>query len=183
MVQTQIFTVGHSVRSWTEFVDLLHAHAISLLADVRSFPRSRRHPQFSRTNMKPRLTDENIEYRWFGRALGGFRKAQAGSAHHALGDDGFRGYADHMQEPEFRTAMAELIDSAHNTRVAVMCAEADYTHCHRQFIADFLSARDVSVCHIRSPDSWVPHQLNETARVVGDRLIYDRTSQHTFNFD
>lgn len=42
------FTIGHSTRSITEFVDLLRSAEIRLLADVRKMPRSRTNPQYNR---------------------------------------------------------------------------------------------------------------------------------------
>jgi uncharacterized protein (DUF488 family) len=41
------FTIGHSTRPVSEFVDLLKAAQIDLVADVRTVPRSRTNPQYN----------------------------------------------------------------------------------------------------------------------------------------
>ncbi len=183
MTQAAIFTVGHSILAWTEFVQLLQRNAIELLVDVRSYPQSRRHPQFSRAQMEPRLASAGIAYQWAGRALGGFRKPLPESRHLALGNDAFRGYADHMSTPEFGAAIESLVAWSGTARVVVMCAEADYRHCHRQFIADYLTKSDMPVFHIRSLESCIAHRLSDAARVSERALIYDVAAQQTFDFD
>src|SRR5436305_14691440 len=60
-----IWTVGHSTRPIGELLKLLAAADIQLLADVRRFPGSRRHPQFNQDALSASLTDAGIEYRHF----------------------------------------------------------------------------------------------------------------------
>ena len=43
-----VWTVGHSTRSAEEFGQILKAHGVEVLVDVRMFPGSRRYPQFNR---------------------------------------------------------------------------------------------------------------------------------------
>ena len=59
-----IYTIGHSTRTIVEFIDLLKAHRIEVLVDVRSFPMSRRLPHFNRENMERSLAEAEIEYLW-----------------------------------------------------------------------------------------------------------------------
>ena len=42
----KIWTVGHSTHRFDTFVELLTEHGIALLADIRTVPKSRRHPHF-----------------------------------------------------------------------------------------------------------------------------------------
>ena len=42
-----IFTIGHSTRSFAEFVAILCDVGVTMVVDVRSFPRSRTAPQFN----------------------------------------------------------------------------------------------------------------------------------------
>ena len=42
-----IYTIGHSTRPEEEFLAILKAHAIELVADVRAIPKSRHNPQFN----------------------------------------------------------------------------------------------------------------------------------------
>ena len=106
-----IYTIGHSTRSFEEFVSLLEAHGVTRLADIRTVPRSRRHPQFSRDALAAALPEAGIEYRHF-PMLGGLRKPRPDSVNLGWRHAGFRGYADHMQTLSFHRGLAELIDFA-----------------------------------------------------------------------
>src|ERR671917_1605068 len=75
----RIFTVGHSTHALDAFVALLHTHQIGLLADVRAYPRSRRHPQFNEDSLAADLPSRGIAYRHY-RELGGRRGAPPDSS-------------------------------------------------------------------------------------------------------
>jgi uncharacterized protein (DUF488 family) len=166
-----ILTIGHSTRSADEFVELLQAHRIDGLADVRTIPRSRRHPHFSSEPLAALLTRRGMTYRHF-PGLGGLRRPRRDSPNGAWKVAGFRGYADHMASPEFRQAIDELIAFGSGRRVAVMCAEAKWWQCHRQLIADALVARDIDVRHILSAQEPPAHELTSFARVNGIDVTY-----------
>lgn len=162
-----IWTIGHSTRSAEEFVALLREHGITGLADVRTIPRSRRHPHFSREALERQLSGDGIQYRHF-PALGGLRKPRPDSPNGAWKNAAFRGYADHMQTVEFSAAIEELLEFAGRRSVAVMCAEAVWWRCHRMLVADALVARDVEVQHIlsqRGQSTHQPHRLTPFARI------------------
>jgi uncharacterized protein (DUF488 family) len=103
-----VYTIGHSTRSLDDFIVLLKAHGVTQLADVRSVPRSRRHPHFALDALSLSLPAVGVAYRHF-PALGGLRKARRDSPNTAWRHEGFRGYADYMQTPEFRWAIDELL--------------------------------------------------------------------------
>lgn len=166
-----IYTVGHSVRPLDEFVGLLQAHGITGLADVRTVPRSRRHPHFSREALERSLPEAGIAYRHFA-ALGGLRKPRRDSTNGGWRHQSFRGYADHMQTPEFQAALGDLLAFAADHTVAVMCAEAKWWECHRRLVADALVARGVTVRHIMTPGSAPPHELTPFARVDEEQVTY-----------
>jgi uncharacterized protein (DUF488 family) len=174
-----IHTVGHSTRSAEEFVELLRAHEISRLADVRTIPRSRRHPQFSREKLAPTLEGAAIAYRHYA-GLGGLRKPRADSRNTAWRNEGFRGYADYMEASAFTHALEDLIAwaaesggrPAVDARVAVMCAEALWWRCHRQLIADALVIRGIEVAHITGLGEAALHRLTAFARVEGAHVSY-----------
>ena len=172
-----IHTIGHSTRRFDEFVALLKARGIRQLADVRTVPKSRRHPHFAEESLSRTLPAEEIAYRHF-RDLGGLRKPRADSRNTAWRHLGFRGYADHMETRAFQNALDELIawagSDAHKGGVptAVMCAEAVWWRCHRQLIADALVARGVEVRHIISAAPPQPHTLTAFARVDVGRVSY-----------
>lgn len=174
MPASRIWTIGHSTRSADEFVELLTANAIGGLADIRTIPRSRRHPQFGRELLDARLRADGIEYRHFA-ALGGLRKPLPDSPNAAWRNDAFRGYADHMLTPAFSAAVDELLAFGDRRRVAVMCAEAVWWQCHRMLLSDALVARDVEVRHIMSRQGATavqPHRLTPFAEVRSDRQVW-----------
>ena len=167
----RLFTIGHSVRPLDEFLALLDAHGVTGLADVRTMPRSRRHPHFSREALETSLPGAGIAYRHFA-ALGGLRKPRPDSANRGWRHEAFRGYADHMATPEFESALDELMAFAGSQVVAVMCAEAKWWECHRQLIADAVVARGATVCHIMSKRDAPAHELTPFARIERGRVTY-----------
>jgi uncharacterized protein (DUF488 family) len=103
-----ILTLGHSVRPQEETVALLQENQVALLVDVRAFPRSRRNPQYNSDAFAAALQATGIAYRHM-RSLGGMREPKADSVNQGLAE-GFRGYADYMQTPEFGSALSELME-------------------------------------------------------------------------
>lgn len=177
-MQIVVYTVGHSTRTAVALVALLQTYGIELVVDVRRFPGSRRHPQFSAERLAGTLHDVDIGY-LHAEALGGRRPVVAASPNAAWRNAGFRGYADHMATPEFRRALENLERLAVRQRLAVMCAEAVPWRCHRNLLADALVARGIEVRHILSEDQVQVHELNAAARVQPDgSLVYaDREGQ------
>ncbi len=169
-----IFTIGHSTCSLEEFIGLLRAHGVTLLADVRTVPRSRRNPQFNRETLPGALAAAGIGYRHL-PGLGGLRRPRPDSRNLAWESESFRGFADYMGTPEFEGALDELLELARRERVAIMCAEAVPWRCHRSLIADALVARGVRVEHILGPARRQPHALTRFARVEGGRVVYPAT--------
>lgn len=165
----RIYTIGHSTRSAEELVMLLREHGVTRLADVRRYPGSRRHPQFSRESLEATLPHHAIAYLHF-EDLGGRRRPAKGSSNAAWENEQFRGYADYMATPEFHAAVDRLL--ATDDPTAVMCAEAVPWRCHRNLLADELVRRGVEVIHILAAGSAQPHALNPMARIERDRVIY-----------
>jgi uncharacterized protein (DUF488 family) len=166
-----IYTIGHSTRAIDEFIALLSAHGVQQLADVRTIPKSRRHPQFAKEALSVSLPAAGIAYRHVAE-LGGLRKPRADSTNTAWRHDGFRGYADYMETPDFERAVDRLIAWAGAAPTAVMCAEAVWWQCHRRLLADALLARAIEVRHIMTPASAPPHELTGFARIEGARVRY-----------
>jgi uncharacterized protein (DUF488 family) len=171
---TLVHTIGHSTRSLEEFLGLLRTFAINHVVDVRRFPASRRHPHFARDALAAALAGAGMGYT-HEPAMGGFRSPRQDSPHVGWRTPGFRGYADHMESPEFQTALERLIERARAERVAVMCAEATPWRCHRQLIADALVARGAEVIHILGSARGESHALRPGVRVLdgGRRLVYE----------
>ena len=134
---TVVRTIGHSTRSIDEFIALLQAHAVTLLADVRTIPRSRHNPQFNKDSLPDSLSKTGIAYVHMPQ-LGGLRRATSDSINAGWRNTSFRGFADYMQTREFEQALEELIRLSHDRQVAIMCSEAVPWRCHRSLIADAL---------------------------------------------
>ena len=166
-----IYTIGHSTRTLDAFLALLHAHQISQLADVRTVPKSRRHPHFAGEALAQTLPQAGIAYRHIA-ALGGLRKPRKDSRNTAWRHESFRGYADHMETPAFQRALDDVIAWSDAQPPVVMCAEAVWWQCHRQLIADALVARNVEVRHIMSAGAAPLHALTAFARVDDGRVSY-----------
>ena len=169
-----IFTVGHSTRTWPEFRDLLRAHGIKRIIDVRSIPKSRHNPQFNRPILSKKLRAAKIGYVHLGK-LGGLRHARRDSPNMGWRNASFRGYADYMQTPDFDAGLQRLIKLAKQKRSALMCAEAVPWRCHRSLIADAMTVRGIRVCHIMSPKRAQLHSLIPFARVRGLQIVYPQS--------
>lgn len=166
-----VLTVGHSTRDIDEFIALLTGHAVSVLVDVRTVPRSRHNPQFNADALPASLAAAGIGYA-HAAGLGGFRHTTPDSPNTGWRNLSFRGYADYMQSAEFGQELIGLIELARRERVALMCAEAVPWRCHRSLIADALQAHGVSACEIASPTRLQPHRLTPFARLRGEWIDY-----------
>jgi uncharacterized protein (DUF488 family) len=183
-----VYTIGHSTHTLDEFISILKTHGIESLADIRSYPASRRMPWFQGPQAPPFMTEEEglrnqalettlpregIEYAWL-RTLGGRRKKiRDDSPNTGLRSPAFRNYADYMLTTEFEEGVQQLIRMAAQKRTSVMCAEAQvYYHCHRMLLSDYLTARGHTVLHIAGRGEPKPHRMTPEARVEEGRVIY-----------
>ncbi len=126
-----------------ELLALLDSAGIRLIIDVRSAPWSRRHPWTGRAHMERSLSGAGIDYRWMGSALGGCPE---------------EGFEAHRKTDAYREGIDEVLRLAARQRTAIMCAERDFRHCHRQFIAEDLAARGAIVRHLVEPGFTESHQ-------------------------
>jgi uncharacterized protein (DUF488 family) len=167
-----VLAIGHSTRPIGELLALLEAAGVATLADVRTIPRSRANPQFEGAALARALARAGIGYVHL-PALGGLRHARKGSLENAAWRNAsFRGYADHMQTPEFEEGLCQLRAIARDGPVAVMCAEAVPWRCHRSLLADALLARGVLVEHVTGLGRTRPHRLTPFARLDGRKVTY-----------
>jgi uncharacterized protein (DUF488 family) len=167
-----IFTIGHSTHGAEEFLRLLRGQRIEAVADVRRWPSSRRLPHFNAGALVETLRREGIAYLELGEALGGRRRPRPDTPNTGWRVAGFRGYADHMDSAEFRSALAALEDLGRERRTAFMCAEGPWWRCHRQLIADALVARGWEVKHVMPDGRLEQHRLTPFAVVDGDTVTY-----------
>ncbi len=183
-----VYTIGHSTRTLEELIAALQAHGIATLADIRSYPASRRLPYFQGPQHPPFMSEEEsarhealettlqragIAYVWM-RALGGRRKKiRDDSPNTALRSPAFRNYADYMLTPEFARAAAELLELAAQSRTCIMCAEKQvYYHCHRMLVSDYLALHGHQVLHLEDTRPPRAHRITPEARLSEGQVIY-----------
>jgi uncharacterized protein (DUF488 family) len=168
-----IFTIGHSTHSIEEFVEMLKAHDIKLIVDVRTIPKSRHNPQYNSEELAVSLQEHDIGYKHM-PGLGGLRHAKKDSVNTAWENASFRGFADYMQTEEFEKSLNALIETARKRPTAIMCAEAVPWRCHRSLIGDALLAREIKVIDIMSKTSAKEHKLTAFAEVHGLTITYPK---------
>lgn len=166
-----VWTIGHSTRTIDELVDVLAAHGIEAVIDVRRFPGSRRLTHFGAEALSMSLRAAGVRYRWI-ETLGGRRRPDPASPNDMWENEAFRGYADHTESEEFAEGLFELLMIANGVRTAVMCAELLWWRCHRRIIADVLVALGYEVRHIRDAGLSELHELSPPARIVDGLLTY-----------
>jgi uncharacterized protein (DUF488 family) len=167
----ELWTIGHSTLAINELIESLRSFDIKVLADVRSFPGSRRYPHFNGERLSVSLADAGIDYQHLAE-LGGRRRARPDSLNMTWRNESFRGYADYMETAAFRQGIERLLDVARARRTAIMCAEAVWWRCHRSLISDYLKASGVEVTHIMAPGKSQPHPFTSAARIVNGELSY-----------
>lgn len=181
--ELSIWTIGHSTLPIEEFIAALRAFEIQALADVRSFPGSRRYPQFNKDRLLASLAAAGIEYVHLPE-LGGRRRAKPDSLNMAWRNETFRGYADYMETEDFRKGIDRLLEISRAKRTAIMCAEAVWWRCHRSLISDYLRVKEVKVVHILGAGKADEHQFTSAARIIEGKLSYRgvlETSGQLFN--
>ena len=174
----RIYTVGHSTRSAEELLAILGDAGVRLVADLRAFPSSRRHPQFNRGALAAWLGSAGIEYRHF-PGLGGRRAPIPGSVNGGWHERGFQGYADYMSSDEFQRALSDLEAAASESPTAIMCAEALWWRCHRRLITDALVAQGWRVEHLGIDRGPEIHSLTDFAVIGPDGVLTYPPAQTT----
>ncbi|MBC5782295.1 DUF488 domain-containing protein [Ramlibacter sp. USB13] len=166
-----VWTIGHSTRSADDFVSVLRAHGIEVVADVRRFPGSRRHPQFGSDALAATLAGCGLGYAWLA-GLGGRRRVPAGPEQAGWRNASFRSYAAYTWTEEFASGLDELLHVASGARTAIMCSELLWWRCHRALISDVLRFLDVEVIHIAGTGPGTPHPYTSPACIVDGELAY-----------
>jgi uncharacterized protein (DUF488 family) len=175
-----VMTVGHSNRPLESFLQLLKSHGVKRVIDVRTIPHSRHNPQFNQDALPEDLRSAKMLYCHM-PGLGGLRQARRDSPNMGWRTPSFRGYADYMQSKEFESSLDMLLKLAGEKQLALMCAEAVPTHCHRWLIADALLVRGFRVEHIITQTFRRTHQLTPFAHVEGNRLSYPADMEGLFD--
>ena len=172
-----IWTIGHSTRPLEEFVAMLHSFNIELIADIRSFPGSRKFPQFNKEALEISLPQNNIQYIHI-KDLGGRRKANSDSKNTGWRHIAFRSYADYMETDAFNDGIKELEQIALKQRTAYMCSEAVWWRCHRSMVSDYLKLHGCKVMHIMGIGKATEHPYTAPARIVNNELNYEKEADN-----
>ncbi len=168
-----IFTIGHSTHPLEEFIEILKAHDIRLVIDVRTIPKSRHNPHYNSDTLATALHGHAIGYEHM-PGLGGLRHAKKDSVNTAWENASFRGFADYMQTEDFDRSLNTLIETAGKQPTAIMCAEAVPWRCHRSLIGDALLVRGIIVMDIMSKTSAKAHTMTPWAHVMGTTITYPK---------
>lgn len=140
----EVLTVGHSNHSFEDFAALLHRHRVTVVADVRSVPYSRRHPQFSRRAVESALAAHGIRYVFLGAELGARTPDPS-----CYDDEGKVLFSRLAKSGAFLRGIERVLETAAKSRLALLCAERDPAGCHRTIlVAPALTARGASIAHI-----------------------------------
>ena len=175
-MEPRIWTIGHSTQSLEQFLELVAAHEIEAVADVRRYPGSRHWPHFAREALSRSLATRGLDYEWMPE-LGGRREPLPDSPNTAWRNAGLRGYADYMATDEFSEGLTRLASMAQGLRTAIMCAEAVWWRCHRGLIADALRWSGFEVGHIMGLGALITHPYTSAARIEGGLLTYTPPAQ------
>jgi len=167
-----VWTIGHSNRTETSFVELLKEFNIISLIDIRTFPGSKKYPHFNKENLRETLNSVQIDYVHLPE-LGGRRKPKADSSNTAWRNSSFKGYADHMETQEFKEGISKLEEVARASRTAYMCSEALWWKCHRALVSDLLKNEGWKVYHIMEIGKSQEHPYTSAARSEQGNLFYN----------
>jgi uncharacterized protein (DUF488 family) len=178
MINSLVYTIGHSTRSLDDFITILNSFNVTMLVDIRNYPGSKKYPHFNKEGLDGSLAANNIQYLHL-KELGGRRKTAANSINTGWRNQAFRGYADYMQTSEFKEAIALLENIAQKRLTAFMCSEAVWWSCHRSLVSDYLKLKGWTVMHIMSAGKATEHPYTKPARLVDGLLRYDE--QDLFN--
>lgn len=139
----ELYTVGHSTHSSEKFIELLEAHSITAVCDVRSSPYSKHNPQFNRETVRGELKKHGIAYVYLGKELG------PRSGDPTCYENGRVSYEKLAETELFRQGLDRLRAGMKSYRIAMMCAEKDPVTCHRTIlICRNLGKDDVDIRHI-----------------------------------
>lgn len=166
-----VWSIGHSTHPWDAFLALLGTNGITTLVDIRTVPKSRRHPHFHTDALSRELPPHGVEYVHLAD-LGGWRHAAPDSPNDGWRNASFRGYADYAMTEPFAAGLAALRAHADDGPTAMMCSEALWWRCHRRLVADRLVLGGDEVRHIGSNGRTQTHEITSFATVRDGQLVY-----------
>jgi uncharacterized protein (DUF488 family) len=140
-----IVSIGYAGRDPVDFVDVLRAHHVDLLVDVRLNAISRQRG-FSKRALAAALAAADIDYRHTPEL--GNPKENRDAFHSGRADEARAIYLAHLNG-DSRGTYGEIIELAHHRRIALLCVERDDEQCHRRAITDQAQAEEPAVSILR----------------------------------
>ena len=167
------YTIGHSTRSLAEFLELLLSAEVTVVADVRTVPRSRTNPQYNREVLPKALGASGVAYQHIAE-LGGLRGKSRDlppSTNAFWRNEKLHNYADYAMGHHFHDGLSQLKQMGTTRRCAVMCAETVWWRCHRRIIADYLLMDGERVFHILGPGQVKQAHMTPAARLYSSGIL------------
>lgn len=151
----KVYSLGTSTRTIEEFMGILTAYDVEVVADVRSFPQSR-FPHFQQAELTTHLREGEIDYVYLGKELGGYRRG---------------GYESYVGTTSYNQGLEKLEAIAQRSTTAFICAERLPWRCHRRFIGASLGERGWAVVHIIEEGRvWYP-KASSAVKSGGEHCI------------
>jgi uncharacterized protein (DUF488 family) len=154
-METTLYTIGHSTHTLAHVLALLTQHGITAIADVRSVPYSRRHPQCNRESLKDAVASHHIA----SVHLSALGARPTDPACYAAGQVQ---YARLAATEAFQHGLVRLQHGMQRYRIALLCAEKDPLTCHRTIlICRALRAPELAIQHILADGRLEGHDASE----------------------
>jgi uncharacterized protein (DUF488 family) len=155
-----LYTFGYEGLDIDAFIARARTAGVKTIVDVRELPLSRKRG-FSKSAFREALADSGIAY-FHAPALGCPRDIR--DRYKANGDwnEYTRGFLAYLSDQE--ATVRELVKLATATTACLVCFEADYTMCHRTYVAR--AARKVgapSVVHLTAKTALPDVRLQSVA--------------------
>ncbi|HEY0868236.1 MAG TPA: DUF488 domain-containing protein [Fimbriimonas sp.] len=161
-----ILTAGYGNRGFDKFIELIKAHGVTHLVDVRSVPQSGYWEDFRKARLEQIVPPTGIRYVYMGDTLGGTPAAASGARPPLFcrTEPGQIDLEPLFADPRFRLGLRKLVEAAsvEGRRFCLMCGCLRPFKCHRfRLIGEALANEGVEVLHLDEKGEPVPH-----ARVV-----------------
>jgi uncharacterized protein (DUF488 family) len=170
----RLYTIGHSTHPIEVFLGLLSQKQIQALIDIRSYPSSKRWPQFNQEALRESSERNRIAYRWL-KGLGGRRRSVGEPLNDGWEHPAFRAYADYIAGAEGQAALSDLIQVVSGAPSAIMCSEGLWWQCHRRIVSDYMLLHGWEVIHVMPDGKPVAHRLTPFARILDQAISYKAT--------
>lgn len=155
-----IYTIGHSSHPPDYFLELLQAHQIDSIVDVRSVPASKFNPQYNQKPLSALLQRNGIRYLHFPKEFGARQTDPE-----VLDETGTVDFHKVRQSDAFHAGIRRLENGLeHGHRIALLCSEAEPLDCHRfVMVAAHLAHMGYTVLHILKDKSVATNEALEKA--------------------